>query len=475
MLPPLLRLPLADASAVDSLAVDLSRLLRPDAADVDVNTGKRKVDGSRAATRIGATTTERWANERFRQVMLLVLEFRLNWPNMSLLTNDDFEAIRVAIDNALYTATRSGHTGDIYDLNPTVWAIWMVQRAHALKMGSWTVESVGAQTSLTFESLYLWLESRHSLRERKDLRHAVTNKTLHRYVLPFKAMRVPPAPENLFKFKKGGRRLSNWLETGSGGDSSQGLPFGIYALKPAELVAPPAGGAARDARATAVWNRVREAARSRARAPLRSVNANTEDGEDTSNILNAVMHASREADANQSAPEGQGGASSTDPDGTVDPPEQPSTATSDRGDTSRGGTDSIDTPRQEGQEHGSDRGERARAPPPPSGLSEVEEQRLRNIARNKQRLRELGLEPEEEDAPPPRAPRQPRPPPGPPTRASERVRGSRHSYSEADADREFERQLAVEDELQDAGEDLTLGEIDDILDEFQRETDGGRE
>ena len=206
MLPPLLALPLGapPAASVEALAVELSRLLRPDTADVDVNTGKRKVDGSRAATRIGATATERWCNERFRQTMLLVLEFRLNWPNMSLLANDDVEAIRVAIDNALYTAAQIGHTADIYDLNPTVWAIWMVQRAHALKRGGWTVESAGAQTSLSFESLYLWLESRHSLRERKDLRHAVTNKILRRYVLPFKAMRVPPAPENLFKFIKGG-------------------------------------------------------------------------------------------------------------------------------------------------------------------------------------------------------------------------------------------------------------------------------
>ena len=92
---------------------------------------------------------------------------------------------------------------------------------------------------------------------------------------------------------------------------------------------------------------------------------------------------------------------------------------------------------------------------------------MRNNARNKQLLRELGLEPEEEDAPPPRAPRQPRPPPGPPTRASERVRGQeRGSYSEADADREFERQLTAQE---DSGEDLTLEEIDQTLDEFERE------
>ena len=144
MLPPLLALPLGapPAASVEALAVELSRLLRPDTADVDVNTGKRKVDGSRAATRIGVTATERWANERFRQVLLLVLEFRLEWPNRSLLKDADVEVIRLGIDNALFTATSDGHVGDIYDLNPyRLWAIWMVQRAHALKVGGWTVKS----------------------------------------------------------------------------------------------------------------------------------------------------------------------------------------------------------------------------------------------------------------------------------------------------------------------------------------------
>ena len=63
--------------------------------------GKRKVDGSLAATRLGSTATERWANERFRQTMLLVREFRMEWPNMSLLTSDDVESIRWLLDCAL--------------------------------------------------------------------------------------------------------------------------------------------------------------------------------------------------------------------------------------------------------------------------------------------------------------------------------------------------------------------------------------
>eukprot|EP00966_Prymnesium_polylepis_P320439 7376821-Prymnesium_polylepis.1 len=100
----------------DELAVLLARLgVEP----TDVNTGKRRVDGSRAAARVGQTVTEKWANERFRQVMLLVLEFRREWPGSSLLSADDVEAIRTAVDNALFAATQEAHSGDIYDMNAT--------------------------------------------------------------------------------------------------------------------------------------------------------------------------------------------------------------------------------------------------------------------------------------------------------------------------------------------------------------------
>ena len=56
-------------------------------------TKKRKVDGTLAATRLGSTATERGCNERFRQTMLLVREFRMEWPNKTLLTSDDVESI----------------------------------------------------------------------------------------------------------------------------------------------------------------------------------------------------------------------------------------------------------------------------------------------------------------------------------------------------------------------------------------------
>ena len=91
---------------------------------VDIaGTGKRKIDGEYAATRLGGAMTSRWANERFRQVMLLIRQFRMEWPNKALLTADDTEFVRSAIDVALTTAAHEGHTGDIYDLNSTTWAI----------------------------------------------------------------------------------------------------------------------------------------------------------------------------------------------------------------------------------------------------------------------------------------------------------------------------------------------------------------
>ena len=83
---------------------------------VDIaGTGKRKIDGAYAATRLGSAITEKWANERFRQVMLLIRQFRMEWPNKSLLTADDTEFIRSAVDVALSSAAHEEHTGDIYD------------------------------------------------------------------------------------------------------------------------------------------------------------------------------------------------------------------------------------------------------------------------------------------------------------------------------------------------------------------------
>ena len=81
-------------------------------------TSKRKANGDLAATRLGSAMTDKWANDRFRQVMLLIREFRMEWPNKSLLTADDTEFIRSAVDIALSTAGHEAHTGGLPATNP---------------------------------------------------------------------------------------------------------------------------------------------------------------------------------------------------------------------------------------------------------------------------------------------------------------------------------------------------------------------
>ena len=59
--------------ALDALAFSKLRIHETTPTE---GTGKRKIDGSYAVTRLGKALTPRWANERFRQVMMLVREFR---------------------------------------------------------------------------------------------------------------------------------------------------------------------------------------------------------------------------------------------------------------------------------------------------------------------------------------------------------------------------------------------------------------
>ena len=251
------RVPIAGEGALPGLAALFHKT-------VDIaGTGKRKIDGSYAATRLKQTMTSRWANERFRQVMLLVRQFRMEWPNKSLLTADDTEFIRSAVDVALSTAGHEAHTGDIYDLNSTTWAIWMVQHVYAVRKGSWTAESEQAQYSLTFENLYDWLETQHARGEQFNVTEKATKRLLHRYKLPFKAMRVPPKKIELFKWKKGARRLSDWMEQGGFAPIDEG----IGSLKPPTLVAPPPLQSQREARRAAMWQRVAGRARVRVLGP----------------------------------------------------------------------------------------------------------------------------------------------------------------------------------------------------------------
>ena len=307
-------LPLRWPTPVDGLANDLARLV-VDHAEVD-GTGKRKVDGAKAATRLGAATSERWANERFRQVMLLVLEFRREWPNNSLLTDDDVQSIRLAVDSALYVVTRDGHNGDVYDVNATTWAIWLVQRAHTIKAGGWTVESADAQQRLTFEHLYRWLEGQHSLLQRHYIRDDTTGKVVHRYMLPFKKMKVPPGRDNMFKYRKAARRLSDWIIAGSSEQGTDGLAPGIVDQAPPTLVAPPPLAAQREARRAATWQRVMAGSRARSRI-LKSVAGETEDARETREMLEAIMQASRSVPSEQASPQEEYTAGSDDEMGAL--------------------------------------------------------------------------------------------------------------------------------------------------------------
>ena len=161
-------------------------------------TGKRKVDGELAATRLGKAVTDRWINERFRQVMLLIRCFRMEWQNRSLLSADDMEFIRCAVDVALASAVHEGHTGDIYDLNPTTWAIWLVQHVRAVRLGAWTAESESVRDLLSFENLYRWLAEQAARGEQFNVRDVGYERQVRRYKLPFKPMTVPPKPNDLF-------------------------------------------------------------------------------------------------------------------------------------------------------------------------------------------------------------------------------------------------------------------------------------
>ena len=343
--------------AVDALP-SLVLLFR-NAVDIAA-TKKRKVDGSLAATRLGETMTTRWANERFRQVMLLIRQFRMEWPNQTLLTADDVELIRTAMDVALSTAAHEAHTGDIYDLNPTTWAIWMIQYVFSVRKGSWTAESAQAQRTLTFETLYDWLKTQHERGENFYVYESGTKIILHRYKLPFKKIVVPPKQNELFKWRKGAKRLSDWMVQGGFAPMAEG----IGSLQPPKLVAPPPQQSQREARRAAMWERV--ASRARVRR-LTSVAGEGEDATLTRTVVRSVMNDSRaneprsremtDAEADAFALELEAELESQQ--AAAEPPAQAAASAS-------GST--------------------------PEPLSEYELERLQNIARNQQVLAGLGLE-----------------------------------------------------------------------------------
>jgi hypothetical protein len=458
--------PIATAASIEGLTDGFSYLGMED--DIDA-TRKRKVDGSLAATRLGQTTTQRWANERFRQTMLLVLEFRMEWPTQSLLTSDDVEGIHTAIDNALVFATNSSHVGDIYDTNPTCWAIWLVQRAHTLKAGGWTAETTEAQQRLSFKHLYEWLQAQHSKHERHDLRDHVTKKVVHRYKLPFKRFAVPPPSNLLFKYRKSAQRLSDWIVQGSNGQAA-GLRAGIIAQAPAALVAPPPGQAAREARASAAWGRARGAAQRRSRLPLRSVQGDSVDAQETRVVVRAVMRAAAGAGSSSDDSDdemaaqleremeedegGDGAGPSRDGSGVLEDIRRSLLEDSDDGEAdgqaephqggengsgsggggaSSGGEEQAEP--HQGGENGSGSGGGGGASSGGEELSAYELERGENIRRNQARLKELGLDdPIVPPRPRPasRQPRPPRPPEGP-RRESSRLKKLSNASSSSSA------------------------------------------
>ena len=383
---------------------------------VDIaGTGKRKIDGSYAATRLGETMTSRWANERFRQVMLLIRQFRTEWPNQTLLTADDTELIRSAIDVALTTASYAAHTGDIYDLNPTTWAIWIVQYVHTVRRGSWTAESAQAQHTLAFETLYEWLRAQHERGEQFYIYELGTKIILHRYKLPFKKMTVPPKQNELFKWIKGAKRLSDWLVQGGFAPIDQG----IGSLQAPTLVAPPPQQSRREAQRAAMWERV--ASRARVRR-LTSVGGEDEDATLTRSVVRSVMNDSRANEPRREMTDAEAEAFAQELEvelesqHAAEPPAQGS---------------SSGSPAQASPSCSPAQASSSGSPPEP--LSEYEQERLRNIARNRQVLEGLGLASEPLIPPRPRshasAERMVRPAPGPPTRRSSVERPARN-YAE---------------------------------------------
>ena len=257
------------------------------AASID-GTGKRRADGEYAATRLGKPVTTQWLNERFRQCMLLIRQFRTEWVP-GLLTDDDMQFLRVCLDVGLATAARQQHVGDTYDMNPTVWAIWLVQHVHAIKAGGWTVASLQDQILWSVAGLYTFLEAMSERRDLTVIRDPATRQVLHRYRLPFKSgMRVPPRQNELFKWRKAAARLSGWLEAGG----LAPLHDGIIAQQAPTIVPPLPLAARREAQRDALWRRV---ARRASQRGLDSVRGESEDEQETRAVVDRVMEGSRAA------------------------------------------------------------------------------------------------------------------------------------------------------------------------------------
>ena len=134
--------------------------------------------------------------------------------------------------------------------------------------------------------VYDWLETQHARGEQFNVKESGTNALLHRYKLPFKAM-TGSRKNELFKWKKGAKRLSDGMVQGGFAPIDEG----IGSLKPPTLVAPPPLQAQREARRAAMWQRV--AGRAHVRA-LTSVGGEGVDATLTRSVVRSVMDDSRQ-------------------------------------------------------------------------------------------------------------------------------------------------------------------------------------
>jgi len=138
------------------------------------------------------------------------------------------------------------------------------------------------------ESMYTFLRTMHERGDQQIVRDPATRLVLHRYVLPFKAnMCVPPKQEELFKWRKAARRLSQWLYDGG----LQPMHPKIVAQQPPVVVPPLPLAAQREARRVALWSRVAQRANQRA---LQSVRGDDADAQETRAVVSGVMDESQE-------------------------------------------------------------------------------------------------------------------------------------------------------------------------------------
>ena len=200
----------------------------------------------------------------------------------------------MTIDTALATAERESHVGDIYDMNATAYTIWLIQHIYTRRNGGWTAVSEQQQRQWSFESLYRWLEVQHARGVMRYLYDSSTRQLLHRYKLPFKPnMRIPPAKTERFKWVRGAKRLSDWIE-------SAGLePFdpAIQNQLPPALVPPPPLQSQREERRAAMWSRIAN----RGSRTRHIANEDSEDARLTRDVVQSVMSASRASTARASS------------------------------------------------------------------------------------------------------------------------------------------------------------------------------